>query len=81
MKHHPIAYVGGELYAKVVAAGSKPGQSELAIIEMALQVYVSRARDHARESGMIRRQSDILRALARVEHDQQAQMEMTNFIA
>ena len=81
MKHRLIAYVGGELHSKVVAAGSKPGQSQSAIIEMALKAYFSLALDHARESGMIRRQDDILRALARIERDQQAHMEMTDLVA
>ena len=81
MKHRLIAYVGGELHSKVVAAGSKPGQSQSAIIEMALKAYFSLALDQVRESGMIRRQDDILRALARIERDQQAHMEMTDLIA
>ena len=81
MKHRLIAYVGGELHSKVVAAGSKPGQSQSAVIEMALKAYFSLALDHARESGMIRRQDDILRTLARIERDQQAHMEMTDLIA
>tara|TARA_R110002051_G_scaffold123052_5_gene196067 strand:+ start:6014 stop:6457 length:444 start_codon:yes stop_codon:yes gene_type:complete len=81
MKHRLIAYVGGELHSKVVAAGSKPGQSQSAIIEMALKAYFSLALDQVRESGMIRRQDDILRTLARIERDQQAHMEMTDLIA
>jgi len=81
MKHRLIAYVGGGLHSKVVAAGSKPGQSQSAIIEMALKAYFSLALDQVRESGMIRRQDDILRALARIERDQQAHMEMTDLIA
>ena len=71
MKHRLIAYVGGELHSKVVAAGSKPGQSQSAVIEMALKAYFSLALD----------QDDILRALARIERDQQAHMEMTDLIA
>ena len=81
MKHRLIAYVGGELHSKVVAAGSKPGQSQSAVIEMALKAYFSLALDQVRESGMIRRQDDILRTLARIERDQQAHMEMTDLIA
>ena len=81
MKHRLITYVGGELHSKVVAAGSKPGQSQSAIIEMALKAYFSVALDQVRESGVIRRQDDILRALARIERDQQAHMEMTDLIA
>ncbi|MBU2143812.1 MAG: hypothetical protein KKI00_12905, partial [Alphaproteobacteria bacterium] len=46
-----------------------------------LKAYFSLALDHARESGMIRRQDDILRTLARIERDQQAHMEMTDLIA
>lgn len=81
MKHRLIAYVGRELHSKVVAAGSKPGQSQSAIIEMALKAYFSLALDQVRESGMIRRQDDILRTIARIERDQQAHMEMTDLIA
>jgi len=81
MKHRLIAYVGGELHSKVVAAGSKQGQSQSAVIEMALKAYFSLALDQVCESGMIRRQDDILRALARIERDQQAHMEMTDLIA
>ncbi len=78
MKPRLIAYVDPRLHTQVAAAGAKPGWSQSAVIEAALKYFFSNAIEHERDALLIKRLDEMNRRLARMERDQQAQLELSN---
>jgi len=78
MKPRLIAYVDPKLHTQVAAAGAKPGWSQSAVIEAALKYFFSNAIEHERDTLLIKRLDEVNRRLARMERDQQAQLELSD---
>lgn len=78
MKPRLIAYVDQRLHTQVAAAGAKPGWSQSAVVEAALKYFFSNAIEHERDALLIRRLDEMNRRLARMERDQQAQLELSD---
>ncbi len=76
-----IAYVPKHLHAKVVALSKKQGMTQSSVIEDALAVYFSVSIHHERDAGLIQRQDQMIRQLARIEREQNAVIEMADMLA